>query len=631
MAFQDDETDDVRDSSRTARGCIVEAAWKVARTEEVARALALPGQKVAIMTVPDLTWVRPVAARLGDLMGEGWVAIERDVKPRVREAGDLGDRDLVAHLARGKNVVGIAPSAAILPRALLASADLTIAVERPDERVMCEAIRSFLDLGKLPKHAAAAGSLDLHCLAACFRPGSARAIVERIARAAARGGGATFEGGRVPDLSTAVEFGAAREWGLAVARDVKLYQTGGLPWSSVIDGGAAILHSAPGLGKTTYAASLARHMGATLILTSISELFASSPGYLDSVIKQLRESYQRAEANVPTILMFDEVDALPSRVGLDSRSASWWTSLITEFMLLVAAPHPGVVQLAATNFLDRVDPALLRPGRFGRTIELVRPDAAGIESMTRFQLAGELASVDLSDFCGLAAGATAADIMSIVKRARAIARDAGRDLIADDLVAAAAPKSDAPPDDMRRITIHEAGHAVAGLVLDVDDLVSVRAGNGIDGELGATLHRRRGRLDTRATMEDRAVVTLAGRAAELVCLAGEMGSGSGGDLVSATESIVAVHGLLGLGDNLAVFDTDDVRVDRELRAVVESEMRRLQVRAIALVRTHRAAVEAVATALAERRLLTGAAARAIFAAHPPTPRLVPVTPEVPEC
>lgn len=614
MAFDDDEDVGTTDHARTARGCIVEAAWAAAVNGDVARILALPGQKVAVVTVPDPTWVKPVERRIRDLLGDGWTAIAREAPPRSRDRLDPGNGELVQCLDNGKNVAGVAPSAKMLPGALIAAADLTIVVARPDANVVGEAIRRFLNKGKAPAISVGAGSLDLYELAATFRTGTAQAIVARIERANVAGSAGSGED--VPRLEDAIEYGEARTWGLTVAKDMKEFLDKRLPWSQVEH--SIILHGPPGLGKTTLASSLARHMeGATLVQTSVSELFASSAGYLDSIIKALRDTYQRAEAKIPAVIIWDEIDALPSRVGLDSRSASWWSSVITDFMLMVSTVRPGIVQIACTNFVDKIDPALRRPGRFGRAIELRPPGPEGVVSILRFHLHGELAGADLSEFGELAAGSTAAEIMATVRRARALARADDRGLRATDLLDAAVEPAEFGPADLRRIAVHEAGHAVVSLSLDTDELTSLCIGG---GGLGATKHRRRGELETRASIEDRVTMMLAGRAAEVV-LIGAISSGSNSDLTGATDQMLTVHAKLGLGGTLSAFDETDTRrgwLDQELRAIIEKDLHRLQDRAVAIVRAHRCAVEAMARALAERRYLTGAAARRIFAANPPS-------------
>ncbi len=625
MDFDDEQNEGSLLPGRSPVSCIIDAAWSAALTPDISQALASDDQKIVIVTVPDQEWVRALDFRVKRLLGIGWATFARDGSHRSRDKSEVGSDDVVIKLTGGQNVVGIAVAVSILPAALVAAADIRIEIRRPDARVVGQAIAKFLGRRTPYRCSADPGSLDLFSLAACFRKGTARAIDERISRAQA--GSIEGRGETAPALSTAIEYGAARDWGLAVVQDMASYHAGTLPWSAVES--SVLIASGPGIGKTTFARSLSNAIpNCTLVATSISELFAGSPGYLDSVIKAMRETYARAEMSVPAVILWDEIDALPSRVGLDSRSASWWTSVITDFMMMVAVPRPGVIQIAATNFADRVDPALRRPGRFGRTIELEPPGPLGVESMARHQLAGDLAGADLALFGQVAEGSTAAEVMQIVRRARGTARTAGRDLQLDDLIDAVTPPLDVTPEDARRITIHEAGHAVVSVALGVDELVGLQIGG---SGLGSTKHKHGNELDTRQSIENRVVMTLAGRAAELVCI-GDISSGSNRDLVNAVRAVSAVHAALGLGDRLYAVTEDELEremtLDPVLRGVVEQDLQRLHERAIDVVRTHRFAVEKVAAALAERRHLTGDQTRAIF--QECLPSLECVT-EAPEC
>jgi MoxR-like ATPase len=99
--------------------------------------------------------------------------------------------------------------------------------------------------------------------------------------AAAINGASTTE--RLPRLEEAVEYGEARIWGMALKRDIRDYCARRLDWQDVDRG--AVLFSEPGLGKSLFARILAQACGVPLVAFSISDLFANSPGYLDSVIK----------------------------------------------------------------------------------------------------------------------------------------------------------------------------------------------------------------------------------------------------------------------------------------------------------------------------------------------------------
>ncbi|MCW3062642.1 MAG: hypothetical protein JWQ02_4463, partial [Capsulimonas sp.] len=418
----------------------------------------------------------------------------------------------------------------------------------------------------------------------------------------------------IGDLQLAVEYGAARDWGLALANDLKLHISGLLPWHEIDH--SAIIFGPPGLGKTTYARMLARHMGANLVITSIADLFSDGPGYLDTVIKNLDSTYKRAEEAKPSLVVWDELEALPSRVGLDSRSASWWTSVITKFMLLVSIERPLVAQLGITNFIDKIDPALKRPGRFGTIIELTQPDEAGIASILRSQLREDLPGADLTHISRVAADRTAAQLMDCVRKARRLARTAGRPLRLADLQDALIPPDAMPAANLRHISVHEAGHVCVSLALGFDEVLHAAIG-GRAGAHGQTIMRPGPELESVAALEARVTVMLAGRAAEIVVIGGNPVVGSSSDLEDATiivGEMIMAEGLGGFLVNIA--DRKDVRAvlrsDRILRAEVETRLQRLSSRAFEILNRRRVAVEAIAAVLAARRFVSGEEARRIL-------------------
>jgi ATP-dependent Zn protease len=374
---------------------------------------------------------------------------------------------------------------------------------------------------------------------------------------------------------------------------------------------------------------LAHHLGIPLISSSISEVFATSTGYLDSVIKAIREVFARAEASAPAAILWDELDALPSRANLNDRNSSWWTPVVAEFLLLldsaVAGRLKNVFVWAATNHPERIDPALLRPGRLDRVIHFQAPGPAGIASIARHHLDGELAGVDLTAIGQLGLGRSPAEIAAAVSSARRAARTAKRALAYDDLVDALAPRADVDDATLRRIAHHESGHVVTALALGVDEIVAVDVvGNA--GAFGRTIMRRREGLETRATIEKRATVQLGGRAAEFVLYDGDCTANAGGeassDLAVATGAVAALRVSMGLGGELTYLGgldaaTDLLRIDPPLRAAVDRDLARLHARAVEIVCRHRAALDGIAAALIERRHLSGDQVRRIFARHPP--------------
>jgi cell division protease FtsH len=439
--------------------------------------------------------------------------------------------------------------------------------------------------------------------------------------------------GHLPSLETAVEFGDARVWGLSLARDIAEYRAGRIGWQDVDRG--AVLYSEPGLGKSMFARILAKACGVPLVAYSIADLFASSPGYLDSVVKAGRAVFARAAAaaaaaSAPCILFLDEIDALPSRSKMSDRDAAWWTPVITDFLLAldaaVAGQRTGIVVIGATNNIGGVDTALLRPGRLERAIFIARPDHAGVMNILRYHLDGALADEDLTLVGHLLSGSTGADIMLTVREARRLARFGGRELSIDDLVRAAIPEHEIEPEALLRISTHEAAHAVGSLAVPAGVLLRCILTGAARSPGQTIVAKETGDLATRDSIERRAVVTLCGRAAERL-LIGSVSLGSGGDddsdLAVVTRFVATLHGSTGLGGSLVYLASHDealqaVRYDLKLRARVERHMRLLQARADQVVWEHRGAIIAVAEQLRSRRHLSGDEIRRIFEATAPT-------------
>jgi cell division protease FtsH len=602
--------------------CIIAAAFGAAVTNETFERMLGGESLAAIVIVPTAGWVKPVEHWLRPKLGKRWLTIARDGSSRQLHNNTTGNEEVAAHLTTGLSVVGVAATASVLPGALVAAADIDIEIPPPNAPRIADAAGRFL--GKTidtPPEIATHG-LDFHDLISAFRAHSSVEDIFGRLRAASVTLKTMPDDDLLPDLEFAVEYGELRKFGLELAQDFEDYKAG-RPWREIQSN--AIIFGPPGVGKTLFSALLAKKLGVALISTSIPDLFAGSAGFLDSVVKAFRETFARAEALASSgassgcVLFWDEIDALPRRDGLDGRTGSWWNPVVAEALLLIGKERPRVFLLAATNYIDKVDPALRRPGRFERAIELKRPDAAGVVSIIRHHLRGELADVDLTSVGQLATRASGAELMQTVRSARRLARQAKRALTVGDLVDAIFPQETLADHDLRRITVHEAGHVVVSLVLQMDKIVRVALG-GMSGAFGHTMFERKETLETKAGIEARVTTILAGRAAEIAIL-GECCSGGGGDLDSdvgmASMQIASLHFSDGLGDTIVHLasraeSSELLRRDPTLRAVVDRHLRQLQDRAIEIVMLHRDAVEAVAAALAERRHLSGAEAEMIF-------------------
>lgn len=449
----------------SARCSILATAFRVATSGAVQRQLKGKSALAVVVLVPGSSWVTPVREFFVARFGKRWQAIATETLKTPQQRSDRNCQ-VAADLAGGLPVIGVAVSQNELPSVLTTAADLTICINTPGGATIRRAIRMFTgqQISCDIEEAIAAG-LEFHDLVAAFRGHSSPAeIIDRLRNAAvAARGSARVE--RLPNLEDAIEYGAARTWGLTLAKDLNDYRAGRLDWQSVDRG--AVLYSEPGLGKSLYARILAQACGVPLLAYSIADLFATSPGYLDSVIKSSRAMFERAAAVAPCILFLDEIDALPNRATMSPRGADWWTPVITDFLLsldnAVAGKRAGVVVCAATNNIRGVDAALLRPGRLERAIEIGRPHHAGVVNILRHHLGDELEGADLTEIAYLMDGSTGAEIMMAVRSARRLGRTAGRALQMEDLFQAVAPVEQIPPAALKRICIHEAAHAVASL------------------------------------------------------------------------------------------------------------------------------------------------------------------------
>ena len=609
----------------TPRRALVAAAIMAAATPDFRRLLRDPAPLALVVSVPSSAWVEVVENFFGEAFERCWTCFARDGSQRVRDKISVGNDEVGRALADGRSVVGIAVAPdQILPSTLVAAADARLNVVVPNGEIVRRVIRERFG-GTVPRiEDADIAGLDLDDLAAAMRAkSSARDVVKRLA-AASKARMGIVPTLRLPDLETAFEYGAAREWGLSLARDLRDYRAGLIPWSALDRG--AIFVSPPGMGKSLLAQCLARACRVNLVTGSIGELFATSTGHLDGVIKAQRELFARAAAAAPCILLLDEIDALPARESLDSRGQDWWMPVINDFLLLldaaVADQRQGVVVIGATNRIHAVDPAILRPGRLERAIEIGPLGPDGILNVLKFHVAGDLPERELGPVAETLEGYTPAEIMELVRSARRAARHAGRDLAAGDLTAAALPATDLAPDALFRVAVHEAGHAVVAHATGVGRVAHVRIG----GRAGPGAHTRvefdESDLLTREAVEARVVALLAGRGAE--CLfTGVASAGAGGtdqsDLGLATRMLAAMQVSQGLGEaSLVYLSASDealeaVRRDPVLRKAIDGQLRDLQARAVDILRQNRATVLAIADALVERRFLGGAEIAAIAA------------------
>jgi len=314
-----------------------------------------------------------------------------------------------------------------------------------------------------------------------------------------------------------------------------------------------LLHGVPGTGKTLLAKAVAGEAGLPFIAKTGSEFIKSIIGASG---KAVRDTFEAAAECAPCILFIDEIDALGSRQESGSgNSANSVKEIINQFLACMDgfAADAGVFVIAATNYPDSLDPALLRPGRFDNEIEVELPNKEGRLAILQIH-AGKAAlasEVSLNDIVRLTPGFSGAKLAQIVKEAGFLALRFGRDeILQGDLLEAVNTLSmgmakiglKTSADDLKRTAIHEAGHAIAGHLLEphkklVQLTIMPRA-----NALGFAQHEADEGGDTSLTEQElinHIQVLLAGRAAEAIVLPeAPRSTGASNDLERATQIII---------------------------------------------------------------------------------------------
>lgn len=586
----------------------------------------------------------------GHAGSRGWAAwvLDDTLDRAVR-----GDDAFSKAVWKGVHCLGVAADLSLLPAdlvqaadyrltmPLLTGADLAMVARRlcgrkaacpfPDDEATAATPR-LLRLARRPGQTAGAYLAKLRDLIARER----KSETFRGAAAAAADSPRT-----TPALDRLHGLDEAAAWGRALARDLAAYRAGTLPWTAVDRG--CLLSGPPGTGKTLFARALAATCGVPLISGSYSQWLGTGGGHQGDLLKSMRRAFADAREQAPSLLFIDEIDSFPDRTRVSHRYREWDIQVVNALLAEIdgVQGREGVVLLAACNHADHLDPALARSGRLDRHIPVGLPDRRALERILREHLDGDLAGENLAGAALAAAGLSGADCERVVRGARRRARQADRPMLLLDLLAEidgdpadrGSPEIDGSrwmgrsADDLRLAAVHEAGHAVAVCVLDPGGLglVSLREAGSIGGRTSVAASP--GFLRS-GDVHRRLVVLLAGRAAEEEIL-GAPSSGAGGgpqsDLAKATglaALAVASFGLDGEGGLTWRGTPDPVTLpdmlasDPVVAARVQAPLDGAYADARELVHARKAAVEALARVLIERRTLDGGEAAAIVAGHP---------------
>ncbi|MGR3633427.1 MAG: AAA family ATPase [Limimaricola soesokkakensis] len=401
--------------------------------------------------------------------------------------------------------------------------------------------------------------------------------------------------------------------------DLADWRSGSLPWSDIETGW--LIWGPPGTGKTMLASALARSAGMPVIAASYAQW--QSAGHLGDMQRAARATFEEARtASNGCILFIDEVDAIGNRSAAGSdRGATYENKVVATLLELLdgVVGREGVIVIGATNRPELVDPALRRPGRLGRILELPLPRATQIAGILRHHLGRALPDLDLMPLARQAAGLSAADIAALIRQARATARAARRSIDGTDLQQALdglRPRGCAAHRE--RIAIHEAGHALAHHLLGITRPTTMRltlTGGMVEVE---TLIEPQ----TLAQIEARLQTLLAGRAAERLLL-GDVSAGAGGsegsDLAMATETALRIETVFGLGSQGPLWipgSTQLLTLDRGLAARVRDRLETAEAAAARLLEPHLDRLRCIAERLMVEEEIEGEALENLIGSAP---------------
>lgn len=342
-----------------------------------------------------------------------------------------------------------------------------------------------------------------------------------------------------------------------------------------------ILVGPPGTGKTLMAKAVAGEAGVPFFSISGSDFVEMFVGVGAS---RVRDLFADAKKNAPCIVFIDEIDAVARRRGTgmggghDEREQTLNQLLVEMDGFGV---NEGIIVMAATNRVDILDPAILRPGRFDRKVAVGRPDIKGRREILAVHTKGKPLGddVDLDQIAQTTAGFTGADLENLMNESAITAAKAGRSYIVQDDIRQSfvkvgigtEKKSRIISEKEKRITAyHEAGHAILFHVLpDVGPVYSVSIIPTGMGAAGYTmpLPERDEMFNTKGKMLQDITVALGGRVAEEIIF-DDITTGASQDIKQATATARAMVTKFGMSDEVGLVcygdDEDEVFIGRDL-------------------------------------------------------------------
>jgi cell division protease FtsH len=376
-----------------------------------------------------------------------------------------------------------------------------------------------------------------------------------------------------------------------------------------------LLHGPPGTGKTLLAKAVAHESGATFFSQSAASFVEMFVGVGAARIRHL---FKAARKNAPAIVFIDELDAVGGHRGFDVSGERDQTlnQLLVEMDGFTS--RKDVVVIAASNLLEKLDQALLRPGRFDRQIFVSPPDVAGRERILHVHSRNK----PLADGCDLkllarqTSGLTGADLANICNEAAIFAARRGVDRVEmrdfdaalERVVAGVQSRKTMTDHEKRVVAYHEAGHALTGELLPSVDRVHrisiVPRGRALGYTLNLPEEDRY--LKTREELIDFMTMLLGGRAAEQLVF-GSITTGASDDLKRVADIAHAMVHEYAMGTGAGSLRAIDDGAAEATRRVRDAEVRELADEAFRtaeqLIDTHRVQLDQLAATLLANEVL----------------------------
>ena len=342
-----------------------------------------------------------------------------------------------------------------------------------------------------------------------------------------------------------------------------------------------LLVGPPGTGKTLLAKAIAGEAGVPFFSISGSDFVEMFVGVGAS---RVRDLFEEAKKNAPCIVFIDEIDAVARRRGTGMGGGHDEREQTLNQMLVEMdgfGVNEGIIVMAATNRVDILDPANMRPGRFDRKVYVGRPDVGGREEILRVHVKNKPLGddVDLKQIAQTTAGFTGADLENLLNEAAIVAAKENRAFLTqEDIKKAfvkvgigAEKKSRVISEKEKRITaFHESGHAILfHLLPDVGPVYSVSiipTGNGAAGYT-MPLPEKDEMFNTKGKMIQDIIVSLGGRVAEELVF-DDITTGASQDIKQATKMAKDMVTRYGMSENIGLIcydnDDDEVFIGRDL-------------------------------------------------------------------